>query len=55
MYPGSNVIGGSLATGGGALAVTGSPGWLVVAGVTLVLGGLALMRLLPKRAIRRTR
>ena len=50
MYPGNNVIGGGLATGGGALAVTGSNTiWMVVGGLTLLLAGIACMRLLPKR------
>lgn len=50
MYPGPNVIGGGIATGGGALAATGTnTPWLVVAGVTIVLAGLAITRLMPKR------
>lgn len=50
MYPGTNVIGGSLATGGGALAVTGSNSvWLVIGGLTLVLAGMAVIRVAPKR------
>jgi hypothetical protein len=50
MYPGANAIGGTIATGGGALALTGpSSVWVAVAGVTLMLAGLALTRLLPKR------
>lgn len=48
MYPG-DVVGGSMAVGGGALAATGTSPWLLVAGVTLVLAGLALTRLVPKR------
>ena len=50
MYPGPNVIGGGLATGGGALAATGpSTPWMVIGGLTLLLAGIALTRLLPKR------
>lgn len=50
MYPGPNVIGGGIATGGGVLAATGSNSmWLVVAGATLLLAGLAIVRLMPKR------
>jgi uncharacterized membrane protein YedE/YeeE len=49
MYPG-NAVGGGVATGGGALAVTGHNSvWLIIAGVTLVLAGLAITRLVPKR------
>jgi hypothetical protein len=43
------VAGGSSVLGGGALAVTGFDSvWAVVAGVTLVLAGLAVMRLAPR-------
>jgi hypothetical protein len=50
MYPGSNVIGGGLAVGGGGLAATGPPApWAVIGGLTLLLVGLALLRLFPKR------
>jgi hypothetical protein len=43
MYPGSNLVGGGMATGGGALALTGSNSmWLIVAGVTLVVAGAAM-------------
>lgn len=49
MYPGK-IVTGSTMTGGGALAVTGHNSvWLVVAGLTLMLAGLAIVRLVPKR------
>ena len=45
-----NVAGGGTAVAGTGLAVTGyNTMWVLVAGVTLVVAGLALMRLLPKR------
>lgn len=43
---------GAAAVGGGAatLPVTGfSIGWMIVAGVTLLLAGVVLVRLLPRR------
>lgn len=47
MYPGA--IGGGVATGGGALAVTGfNTVGFIIAGVTIVLAGLAAFRLAPK-------
>lgn len=50
MYPGSTVIGGGLATGGGALALTGHNSmWLIVGGLTLIVAGAAMLRLLPTR------
>lgn len=50
MYPGPNVIGGGLVTGGGALAATGTnTPWMVIGGLTLLLAGLALVRLMPKK------
>lgn len=50
MYPGPNVIGGGVATGGGVLAATGaSTPWMVIGGLTLLLAGIALTRLMPKR------
>lgn len=49
MYPGK-LIGGSAAAPGGVLAVTGHNSvWLVIAGLTLALAGLAVVRLVPKR------
>lgn len=49
LYPGK-IVTGSTMTGGGALAVTGHNSvWLVVAGLTLMLAGLAIVRLVPKR------
>lgn len=49
MYPGKLVTGSAM-TPGGALAVTGHNSvWLVVAGLTLMLAGLAVVRLTPKR------
>lgn len=46
----SNVAGGSAILGGTGLAVTGyNSVWVVVAGVTLTVAGLAVMRLVPKR------
>lgn len=49
MYPGK-IVTGSAVTPGGALALTGHNSvWMVVAGLTLVLAGLALVRLVPKR------
>lgn len=42
--------GGSAAVGGGVLAVTGfNTMWALVAGVTLMVAGLAVLRLVPKR------
>jgi hypothetical protein len=44
------VAGGSATVGGGALALTGfNTVWTLVAGVTLMVAGLAVMRLVPKR------
>ncbi|GAA3337270.1 hypothetical protein GCM10020358_12910 [Amorphoplanes nipponensis] len=44
------VAGGSAVAGGGALALTGyNTVWTVVAGLTVVVAGLAVMRLVPKR------
>lgn len=44
------VAGGTIATGGGALALTGlNTMWTLVLGVTLVVAGLAVMRLMPRR------
>jgi hypothetical protein len=46
----SNIAGGSAILTGGGLAVTGfNTIWVVVAGVTLVVAGLAVMRIVPKR------
>jgi hypothetical protein len=45
-----NAVGGAGVLGGGALAVTGfNTAWALVAGVTLIVAGLAVMRLVPKR------
>lgn len=50
MYPGSNVIGGGLATGGVALPLTGHNSvWMVVLAATLIVTGAAVIRLTPKR------
>jgi hypothetical protein len=44
------VAGGSAAVGGGALALTGlNTVWVFIAGLTLLVAGLAVMRLVPKR------
>ncbi|GAA3954323.1 hypothetical protein [Actinoplanes auranticolor] len=44
------VAGGSATVGGGALALTGfNTVWTLVAGLTLLVAGLAVMRLVPKR------
>ncbi|MEJ3744284.1 hypothetical protein WEI85_13440 [Actinomycetes bacterium KLBMP 9797] len=49
MYPG-DAVGGGAALGGGALAVTGFDAmWKVVLAATLIVGGLALTRLAPRR------
>lgn len=49
MYPGKLVTSSAL-TPGGVLAVTGHNSvWLVIGGLTLMLAGLALVRLVPKR------
>jgi predicted phage tail protein len=46
----SNIAGGSVVAGGAGLAVTGfNTAWTVVAGVTLIVAGVAVMRLLPRR------
>lgn len=45
-----NIAGGSAALGGSALAVTGfGTVWTMVAGATLIVAGLAIVRLMPKR------
>ncbi|MEU4623535.1 hypothetical protein AB0G04_26620 [Actinoplanes sp. NPDC023801] len=45
-----NVAGGGTVAAGTGLAVTGyQTMWLLVAGVTLVVAGLAVMRLVPRR------
>jgi len=45
-----SAAGGSVALGGAGLAVTGyNTVWMLVAGVTLTVAGLAVMRLVPKR------
>lgn len=50
MYPGPNTIGGGIAVGGGSLAATGSNSmWMVIGGLTILLAGLAITRLAPKR------
>jgi hypothetical protein len=47
------VAGGSAVASGGALALTGlHTAWLLVAGLTLVVAGLALLRLMPRRRVR---
>jgi hypothetical protein len=44
------VAGGTAAAGGAGLALTGmNTMWMVVLGVTLLVAGLAVMRLMPKR------
>ncbi len=49
MYPG-DAAGGATAAGDAALAVTGmNTVWMVVLGVTLVVAGLAVTRLVPRR------
>ncbi|MFC7276260.1 hypothetical protein ACFQS1_19885 [Paractinoplanes rhizophilus] len=49
MYPGK-IVTGTAVTSGGALAVTGHNSmWLVIGGLTLILAGLAIVRLVPKR------
>jgi hypothetical protein len=46
----SNIAGGGATIGGAGLAVTGfSTVWVVVAGVTLMVAGLAVVRLVPRR------
>lgn len=53
MYPG-DVTGGAAAVGGGALAATGfDTMWKMVLAATLIVGGLALVRLAPRRRRRR--
>jgi hypothetical protein len=45
-----HVAGGGVAVGGGALALTGfNTVWVLVAGLTMLVAGLAVMRMVPKR------
>jgi len=45
-----NIAGGTTVVGGGALALTGfNTVWVLVAGLTLLVAGLAVMRMVPKR------
>jgi hypothetical protein len=45
-----NLAGGSVVAGGTGLAVTGfNSVWMLIAGVTLMVAGLAVMRVVPKR------
>ena len=48
-----NVAGGGVAAAGTGLAVTGyNTVWVLIAGITLIVAGLAVMRLMPRRRVR---